>query len=1078
MPDPAPARIGRYEIIERLGRGGMGTVLLARDPHLDRVLAVKVLSIENDSDDARQRFTREARSAGALRHSNIVTIYDFGEDGGRAYIAMEYVDGESVAELVRRRAPLTLIRKLELVLDLCAGLAYAHKGGVIHRDIKPANLMLSADGVLKILDFGLARLRDAAGGLTQMGMLGTPHYLSPEQIMSRPIDQRSDIFSAGLVMYELLTYQRAFEGDSTAAVLHQIASTDAPSIRSQIPDVDPDLERIVAMALEREPDRRYQHAGALRGDLERLIARLKSAALLDGPTAAGHAGLPQAPPASKTPPVKRDAEALLRRRAAQVDRNLATAQARFDGGDYAAAMSDLENVLLLDPEEPRARELLARARDATEQEQVRSSIAAAREEVARGSLDTAITLLDHALQLRPGTQEALDLRREIQRQQQTADANRSLEREAAVRRALELARGHLAEGALEAASRAVGEALAFDPANPSALALKQEIADALAGHRPAAAVVGAPRAGEMTVVMARPDAAAPAAPLHEGTVFIPAGAATQGARQTRPGARLIVLQSGDPHLANRAAEVSESFEIGRAARDLSSSERTWSRRHAVIEYGEGGYTIRDLGSAGGTYVNGRRVRPDVPEPLLFGAHITIGSSLLTFAPSSDASLPDLTGAEVAGRYVLERLLRTSSKGAVYVARQKSGRLQHALKLLSPLLLAYPGYVQRFKREAEVAVDLHHPHICDVRDYGDTTVHRSDGSSIDTVFLCLRLMNGGNLADRLDGHQPIALADVTRWVDRLGEALSYAHSRGIVHGDLKPSAIVFDHEDTANSYLTDFAIGQPREGESGPGVIGTPAYMAPEQWEGAVSTPATDQFGLAALAYFMIAGVRPFEGQDHPEIRRRNFSSGPPDAHKEAEQHGREGVRPAVSRVLARALAYKADDRYATVADFTQDFVRALTGSASDRDPAASPRVFLSYQRAGGAGLPLFISSRLRDTHGIDVFLDVHRVDGAVKFPDRLAREMDQADVFVCLLGPKTLESRWVRHEIDLASRRHKPMIPVFHEDYDPPGATGADEVDELLSYDAIRLMDQQNLYVEEGIDKLARRVKDTLTRKR
>jgi hypothetical protein len=229
-----------------------------------------------------------------------------------------------------------------------------------------------------------------------------------------------------------------------------------------------------------------------------------------------------------------------------------------------------------------------------------------------------------------------------------------------------------------------------------------------------------------------------------------------------------------------------------------------------------------------------------------------------------------------------------------------------------------------------------------------------------------------------------------------------------------------------------------------------------------------------LAYYMVTGVRPFEGQDHPEIRRRNFEYGPLPADREAKRHGREGIRPAVSRVLARGLATHPGERYPGIADFAQQFIGSLTGSIGDRDPQAKPRVFLSYHRAGGAGLPLLIASQL-NKQGIDVFLDVQRIDGAVKFPERLTREMDKSDVFICLLGPETLQSRWVRHEVQLASAQRKPMIPVFHENYVVPDTSGFAEVDELLTFDGIRLMDQQNLYVEEGIDKLAKRIKDTLS---
>src|SRR5215472_13089040 len=175
MPE-FPKKIGRYEIVQRLGRGGMGTVYLARDPHLERTLAIKVLSIEVDNVELRERFSREARSAAALKHPNIVTVYDFGVENDLQYFAMEYVNGESVAEMIQRRAPIALARKLRLIEELFSGLAYAHKSGVIHRDIKPSNLMVTAEGDLKILDFGLARLTaDIERGLTTIGsMLGTP----------------------------------------------------------------------------------------------------------------------------------------------------------------------------------------------------------------------------------------------------------------------------------------------------------------------------------------------------------------------------------------------------------------------------------------------------------------------------------------------------------------------------------------------------------------------------------------------------------------------------------------------------------------------------------------------------------------------------------------------------------------------------------------------------------------------------------------------------------------------------------------------------------------------------------------
>jgi serine/threonine protein kinase len=215
MDMPAlPGRIGRYEIVDRLGEGGMGVVYRARDPQLQRTVAIKVLSAEGESEmhqQLRERFAREASSVASLKHHHIVIIYDVGEDAGRPFIAMEFLDGESLADLIKREGSLTREDKIRLSLELCSGLGYAHRRGIVHRDIKPANLMVTGDGVLKILDFGLARVTADVthAGLTQAGtLLGTPNYMSPEQVMGQSVDHRSDIFAVGAVLYELFAGRR------------------------------------------------------------------------------------------------------------------------------------------------------------------------------------------------------------------------------------------------------------------------------------------------------------------------------------------------------------------------------------------------------------------------------------------------------------------------------------------------------------------------------------------------------------------------------------------------------------------------------------------------------------------------------------------------------------------------------------------------------------------------------------------------------------------------------------------------------------------------------------------------------
>lgn len=279
LPPPIPLRIGRYEIQGHLGSGGMGVVYLATDPLLQRTVAIKVLPVNDD--DLRARFAREARSAAALRHPNVVTIYDVGEDGGNPFIAMEFLDGESIAELVSRRAPLSVDRRLQLVLELCAGLGYAHKNGIVHRDIKPGNLMVIGEGTLKILDFGLARFTNDASGpaLTQVGsVLGSPHYMSPEQVEGKIADARSDIFSVGVVLYELLTFQKAYPGGSTPVVLHNIVHLAPTPIRELLPSIDSELEAIVNKALEKDPAKRYQDLNSLAAALTHVRAKLIAAA--------------------------------------------------------------------------------------------------------------------------------------------------------------------------------------------------------------------------------------------------------------------------------------------------------------------------------------------------------------------------------------------------------------------------------------------------------------------------------------------------------------------------------------------------------------------------------------------------------------------------------------------------------------------------------------------------------------------------------------------------------------------------------------------------------------------------------
>jgi serine/threonine protein kinase len=278
---PLPSRISRYEIKTLIGAGGMGSLYLARDtnPNTNRLVALKLLLANIDSGDLRERFAREARALAALNHPNIVDIYDSGEFQGSPYIVMAYVRGETLAEKIKRRAPMSMAQKLKLMVELCSGLHHAHEAGIIHRDIKPANLMVDQHGRLQILDFGIARVSEGltrvGAQMTQLNMrVGTPGYMSPEQIEGLEIDRRSDIFAVGAVCYELLAYREAFTGPNTRRIENQVLQAQPERLTSLIEGLDPEIEAIVNRALEKNPDDRYQDAQALEEAFDRQRWRL------------------------------------------------------------------------------------------------------------------------------------------------------------------------------------------------------------------------------------------------------------------------------------------------------------------------------------------------------------------------------------------------------------------------------------------------------------------------------------------------------------------------------------------------------------------------------------------------------------------------------------------------------------------------------------------------------------------------------------------------------------------------------------------------------------------------------------
>src|SRR3954471_4702427 len=212
--------IGKYQIIEQIGEGAMGVVYRALDPVLNRPVAIKVMTDALARDDAlRGRFLREAQAAGSLQHPNVITIYDFGEVDGHLFIAMEFVVGEDLEETLRQGAALSVVQRIEILVDVLSGLNYAHKRGIVHRDIKPANIRIDDEGRARIMDFGIAHLQSSK--MTRTGlMVGTPAYMAPEQVTGGAIAPATDIFSVGAVMYELFTGHKPFEGESLQSVFY------------------------------------------------------------------------------------------------------------------------------------------------------------------------------------------------------------------------------------------------------------------------------------------------------------------------------------------------------------------------------------------------------------------------------------------------------------------------------------------------------------------------------------------------------------------------------------------------------------------------------------------------------------------------------------------------------------------------------------------------------------------------------------------------------------------------------------------------------------------------------------------
>jgi serine/threonine-protein kinase len=279
MGKAGPKQLGRYRLVAELGRGAMGVVYRAEDPLLNRTVAIKCILLMDDPAvraEYEARFFQEAKAAGGLNHPNLVTVHDVGREGDIAYMAMELLEGTDLRDLMGRgRVPLPLA--LELMAQAAEGLAHAHELGVVHRDIKPGNIMIVRGRVAKIMDFGIARVR-ASDVKTQTGaILGSPRYMSPEQVTGQPADRRSDIFSLGVVLHELAAGEPPFTAPTVTQLMHLIATATPPPPSAANPAVPAMLDLIVARALRKQPAERYQNAAELASDLRSCLNELGGA---------------------------------------------------------------------------------------------------------------------------------------------------------------------------------------------------------------------------------------------------------------------------------------------------------------------------------------------------------------------------------------------------------------------------------------------------------------------------------------------------------------------------------------------------------------------------------------------------------------------------------------------------------------------------------------------------------------------------------------------------------------------------------------------------------------------------------
>ncbi len=399
------SKIGKYEVLDVLGRGGMGVVYKAYDPILDREIALKTMTADGLKDPVlKERFYREARAAGRLRHPNIVTIYELGEENNVPFIAMEYIHGTDIHAVIKGQHEVSFEQKLRIIVQLCRGLAYAHKAGIVHRDVKPSNIRLTDDNQVKILDFGIARLVTSTT-MTSGGMvLGTIHYMAPEQIKGAHVDRKSDIFAVGIILFEILTTKKPFDGDNTATVLYNILHEPYQKMNPPLDEQFAAIGRVLKKAMDKDPARRYFSADEMGDDLEHFLHSFAP------PQRSGQRATTQellGPKESAKAVVEEEKKPLTPYKSdPQITNLLRTAKKQIVEGHAVQAMNFIKQALQIDPNDPDAAQLQNMVEQDIKRAEAEDLLTKGQNYMREGRYDIAMKAFEKILRIQPNHSKA------------------------------------------------------------------------------------------------------------------------------------------------------------------------------------------------------------------------------------------------------------------------------------------------------------------------------------------------------------------------------------------------------------------------------------------------------------------------------------------------------------------------------------------------------------------------------------------------------------------------------------------------------------------------------------------------